>query len=118
MKQLVLILSAFIVLSCSQLMEVVQEPAIEEEKTDMPLTKSVKPKEPISFEALHKIQTDHITMLVNGVMFIDSVFVQTLTEKDMAVLKINEEEQAFSRRYVKELNDGLKHKDESVIEVQ
>ena len=38
-------------------------------------------------EILGYVQSNHITMLVNGVDYIDSVYVQTLTEQDMKDLK-------------------------------
>lgn len=92
--------------SCSQMLEVVQEPEESVEQTvGLPTTKTVAQIPVMSeSEILHCIQSDHITMLVDGIVFQDSLFVQTLSAEDMTSLGITETEQNFSLLYLKTLN--------------
>ena len=84
-----LLLLTFALFSCSQLQEVVQEPEeLVNLSEGMPHTKAyVEPPKMSKEEILGYVQSNHITMLVNGVDYIDSVYVQTLTEQDMKDLK-------------------------------
>lgn len=109
MKRTFLIVSFLICMfclspSCSGLKEIVQEPSpamLEED--GQPVTKAL-PGKAVCEEIMHCIQSDHIVMLINGIVSKDSVYVQTLTPKDMADLGITEEEMAFNDKYLDELN--------------
>ena len=74
MKKLLFVFFALL-FSCSQLLTK-SDPALFLSKEDV----------------LHYIQSDHITMLVNGVMLIDSIYVQALSDKDMSDLHISDSE--------------------------
>ena len=92
--------------SCSQLLELNGEPEIVVETADRPVTKSIDLESFTKEEILHLIQSNHITMLVGGVVFQDSIYVQTLTDKDMLELHISESEIEFSKSYVDVLNSA------------
>ena len=58
-------------------------------------------------KALHRAQSNHLTILMHGIRLKDSVYVQTLSQEEMARIGITDEELDFSRRYLEELNKGL-----------
>ena len=65
----------------------------------------------IETAALHNYEgtlTDHRSILVRHVELRDSVYVQTLTEEDMAIFGITESERAFGDSYLVQLNELLK----------
>ena len=108
MKQTLLIVSFFIYLffisSCSELKEVIQEPSVvQPESTLVPATKAFL-EMPDCADIAHCIQSDHIVMLINSVAFRDSIYVQTLTQRDMADLGITKAERALCEEYLFELN--------------
>lgn len=79
-----------------------------------PLTKSsLREQNSYSNEALlrHFTQTDHHLVLMHHVVFRDSLYVQTLTDDDMANLHITESEQAFSNSFVVSMNELLKRQE-------
>ena len=98
---------------CSRLLldPVMVEPELDE-TTGRPKTKSGTDAPGIIDEAilLHQAQTDHYIMLMHHVEFRDSIYVQTLTEEDMASLGITETERVFSNDYVVSMNEFLKNK--------
>lgn len=110
MKQIIIVFSFFILislllLSCSEFKEVIQEPYPLTLKNDeIPNTKAQDIRRSDCKEVLHLIQSDHYIMVINGVVFKDSTYVQTLTQKDMEVLGITEEERSFSISYLSVLN--------------
>ena len=59
-------------------------------------------------EVLNFFQTDHRSILIQHVELQDGVYVQTLTEEDMANFHITEEEKAFGDAYVVKLNEFIK----------
>ena len=50
------------------------------------------------------LQTSRIYMLINHVIFKDGRYIQSLTEKDMMMLGIKDEEYTFINEYVQKLN--------------
>ena len=101
MKKLLFAFFALLLFSCSQLLTK-SDPALFLSKEDV----------------LHYIQSDHITMLVNGVMLIDSIYVQALSDKDMSDLHISDSEKEFSCQYVEMLNADIKHRKELLLVVE
>ena len=108
-SKVALLASLFLVMSCSPLRQESLAPEMLFPEQDMPLTRSGEPSTQVDYSAItHFFQTDHKAMLIQHVERRDSVFVQTLTEEDMAALNITEDEQAFSNAYVVQLNELIK----------
>lgn len=114
MNKTTTIISLFLLSSCSTLVLEPAEPMLEQTGREaVPITKGTG-SQPVAvqldrMEVLHHFQTDHRSILIQHVERRDSVFVQTLTEEDMAALNITEDEQAFSNAYVVQLNELIKH---------
>ena len=93
-----------LIVCCSEMKEVIEAPSsIVNSEGTLPMTKSAKESSDCT-DILHYLQSDHIVMLINGVTYKDSVYVQTLTPKDMEDLGITDEEKAVSQNYLNELN--------------
>lgn len=113
--RLSLIMLLFFVASCSTLvLEPAEQDAIGQQASVRPRTKSGSTTNQSSLlsdpEVLHFFQTDHRSILIQHVELQDSVYVQTLTEEDMASFHITEEEKAFGDAYVVKLNEFLRQR--------
>lgn len=90
-------------------MESAEPAALEQQTFRRPLTKSGIPSNQTQTlsdaEVLHFFQTDHRSILIQHIEFHDSIYVQTLTEKDVDNFCITEEELAFSDAYIVKLNE-------------
>lgn len=109
-SKVALLVMSFLVMSCSPLRQESLDPDMLVPEQDTPLTRSGEPSLQADYSAVtHFFQTDHRMILIQHVERRDSMFVQSLTEEDMAALNITEDEQAFSNAYVVQLNELIKH---------
>ena len=106
---LIITILAAIVSSCShRIAEYERAEIINGRVSTSPMTKGGVLSGKVTPEIIHKAQTNHVAILIHGIVFHDGVFVQTLSEKDMLEIGITEEEYAFAQDYLKELNKTLK----------
>ena len=82
-----------------------------EEDGGAPMTKAIAGEGEQLDEAivLNYYQTNHRMFLIRHVVLRDTVYVQTLTEDDMADLHITPAEKDFGNEFVVRMNELLKH---------
>ena len=115
MKRIILVyflaLSVASVSSCShRISEFDLEESVNKNKLSLPTTKGGNNPGYVSLETIHKAQTNHVAILIHGIMFQDGVFVQTLKIKDMTDIGITDEEYEFAQEYLEALNKALHNK--------